>query len=93
MTIVETKNLGVLSLKNSRIKSFKEIKEVSFNDKGQVWFRNPNATRYLFAPSAIPLKKGEGYYQNFYILGNAVNYGITDNFSLGGVFLDRSWLL
>lgn len=45
---------------------------------------NPNATRYLFAPSAIPLKKGTGYYQNAYILLNSANYGLTDNISIGG---------
>lgn len=46
--------------------------------------RIDHGSRYLFAPSAIPLKKGEGYYQNIYILMNGVHYGITDNFSIGG---------
>lgn len=45
---------------------------------------NPNATRYLFAPSAFPLTKGEGYYQNTYILVNSANYGVTNRLSLGG---------
>lgn len=46
--------------------------------------QNANATRYLFAPSAIPLEKGSGYYQNAYILLNSANYGITDHISIGG---------
>lgn len=46
--------------------------------------QNPNSTRYFFAPSAIPLKKGEGYYQNAYLLANSVNYGFSRNFTLGG---------
>ena len=46
--------------------------------------RNPNATRYFFSPSAIPIRKGEGYYQNIYGVANFVNYGITDNISIGG---------
>jgi hypothetical protein len=52
--------------------------------KGSIWFANPNATRYFFAPSAIPLKKKEGYFQNAYIIGNSVNVGITDNITIGG---------
>lgn len=52
--------------------------------EGAIWFKNPNNTRYLFAPSAFCLKKGEGYYQNIYGAGNAVNYGLTDHISIGG---------
>lgn len=43
-----------------------------------------HGTRYLFAPSAIPLKKGEGYYQNIMILMNGFRYGVTNNVSVGG---------
>ena len=50
---------------------------------GEYWFPNPNETRYLYAPSAFNLKKGEGYYQNTYLFINTFNYGITDNFSMG----------
>jgi len=31
----------------------------------------------------LGLRKGEGYYQNTWILFNQINYGITDNVSLG----------
>lgn len=45
-------------------------------------------TRYLFAPSAIPLRRGEGYYHNYMLGLNSVSVGITDNVSLtGGVDL------
>lgn len=50
------------------------------------WFENPHATRLLFAPTAIPLKKGEAYYQNIYVFGNMFNYGIIDNLSVGAGF-------
>lgn len=43
-----------------------------------------HGSRYLFAPSAIPLHKGEGYYHNYMILMNGFRYGITDEFSVGG---------
>ena len=52
--------------------------------------RNPKAlgpiihpTRYLYAPSAIPLKKGEGYLNMIYFLLIQAQYGITDNVSIG----------
>ncbi len=54
------------------------------NKRGENWFANPNATRYFFAPSAIPLKKKEGYFQNAYLIANSVNIGLTDNISIGG---------
>jgi hypothetical protein len=43
-----------------------------------------HGSRYLFAPSAIPLHKREGYYHNYMILMNGFRYGITDEFSVGG---------
>ena len=43
---------------------------------------NPQPRRYYLAPSAMPLKKGEGYYQNGWLIYNQVSYGVTDNIAL-----------
>jgi len=51
--------------------------------EGEYWFSNPHATRYFFGTNGYGLRKGEGYYQNTWILFNQVNYGFTDNFSMG----------
>ncbi len=83
-TIVETNDLGTLNLSASKIKNIREFEEATVSNKGSIWFKNPNSTRYLFAPSAFQLKKGEGYYQNIYGAGNAVNYGITNYATIGG---------
>ena len=40
-------------------------------------------SRYLYAPSAIPLKQGEGYLNLIYFLLVQAQYGITDNISIG----------
>ena len=53
----------------------------ALNEKGQ--FNNPQPTRYFFGPSAIPLKKGDKYYQNAYFLVNSFQVGLTDHFSIG----------
>ena len=79
---IETESLGKLTISNSKIREIKMVEREQIVD-GKYFFPNPHATRYFFAPSAIPLKKGEGYFQNAYIIVNSVQIGITDNFSMG----------
>lgn len=76
-------NLGTLTLRADMVKDAEKLEVKSMVSK-DYWYPNPNATRYFFAPSAIPIKKGDGYYQNAYLLANMANYGITSNFSFGG---------
>ena len=71
-----------------KIKTIEIIDESNFRS-GVYWFPNPHATRYLYAPSAFNIKKGEGYYQNTWLFNtwlffNSFNVGITDNISIGG---------
>jgi hypothetical protein len=54
---------------------------------------NPNSTRYFFAPSAIPLGKGEGYYQNIGVFGNIFSYGLSDHVAITGGFEFASTLV
>lgn len=44
---------------------------------------NQHKTRYLFSPSSYSLGEGNGYYQNIYGFINAVNYGVSENISIG----------
>lgn len=75
--------LGAFEIQSSNITRI--ILSGSYVSKGgKNWFSNPNATRYFFAPSAIPLKKKEGYFQNAYLLANSINIGMTNSISLGG---------
>jgi hypothetical protein len=83
--ILESDALGNISVKVYNIKKISSEK-FSIDKKGKYWFPNPNTTRYFFAPSAINLEKGSGYYQNVYVLLNMFNYGITNWFSIGGGF-------
>ncbi len=79
----ETKTMGIVTIQNSKIKKMQIVEEGKMSG-GKYWFPNPNNTRYFFAPSAFNLKEGEAYYQNVYILSNSANYGVTNNFSIGG---------
>ena len=40
-------------------------------------------SRYFFAPSALPLKKGELYYNSLYFLSHDIQYGVSDRLTLG----------
>lgn len=46
--------------------------------------RNLHGSHYLFGASAIPLDQGQGIYKNTLLSVNAVNYGLTRHFSVGG---------
>ncbi len=51
---------------------------------GKVWFQNPNATRLFFAPNGRMLKKGHGYFSDYYLFFPGVAYGLTDKVTIGG---------
>jgi len=84
--IKQDDDILILNSKNGELKikviQIKKIEEYTY--EGDFLFPSSHATRYFFGPSAIPLKKGKGYYHNVYLVGNFVNVGITDNFSFGG---------
>jgi len=50
--------------------------------EGQFYRFDPNYSRLMFAPSGRPLRKGEGYFFDTYVLFPGVAWGFTDNFSL-----------
>lgn len=76
--VMHTSTLGNITLNKINISDF------SSGSEGAIAPRVDHGSRYLFGPSAIPLKKGEGYYQNVWLLVNGFHYGITDRWSAGG---------
>lgn len=82
---IQLEDIGLLTINRAKVKKLVPL-EVQKDAQKSYWFKNPHATRLLFAPTAIPLKKGEGYYQNIYIVANMFNYGIGNNLSVGGGF-------
>lgn len=80
---IESVSVGTFKIQSNTISKI-TLSEAYINRRGSTWFTNPNATRYFFAPSAIPLKKQEGYFQNAYLLANSVNIGVTNNITIGG---------
>jgi hypothetical protein len=79
---LKTEKLGEISIFRSDIKRLETL-EVQQIKEGKYWFPNPQSTRYFWSPNGYGLNKGEGYYQNIWVLWNQFAYGLTDNFSIG----------
>ncbi|MDB4583862.1 hypothetical protein N9164_11975 [Draconibacterium sp.] len=80
--VLNTDLYGELTIQKANIKSKKIVQSQQIKG-GKLWFDNPQSTRYFWAPNGYGVKKGEGYYQNIYVLWNQFTYGVSDNFSLG----------
>ncbi|MCB0637088.1 MAG: hypothetical protein KDC54_10750 [Lewinella sp.] len=78
----KTLSLGVINIPRAEVARMTRLAGARVVE-GALWLDNLQATRYLWAPNGYGLRKGEGYYQNVWVLFNQVSYGITDNFSLG----------
>ena len=75
-----TQDIGRVTIQQSNIRSLQLLSETQLH-KG--WEPVGNGTRIFFAPTARNLRKGEGYVQDIDIVLLGVNYGITDNISVG----------
>lgn len=80
--VLDTRELGEVSIQRQNIERMEEIPPGRFRN-GAYWFQNPQSTRYFFSPNAIGIPQGQGGYQNTWVFLNNVNYGATENFSIG----------
>jgi hypothetical protein len=51
---------------------------------GRFLRQDPNDSRLMFAPTGRPLRKGDGYFSDHYVVFPGVTYGITDHVSVAG---------
>lgn len=58
----------------------------SIEIKSTIPGENPHSSRYFYAPSAIPMEKGEGYFQDIYLLFVSANYAVSNHTTIGGGF-------
>jgi hypothetical protein len=75
--------LGEIKILQTDIKRMYSVDVKKIIDN-EYWFENPQASRYFYAPNGMALKKGEGYFQNVWVLFNSFAVGVNDNFSVGG---------
>ena len=76
-------SLGKLTILRSKIRDVEVIPSSSIKN-GTYWLPNPNNTRLYFGPTARNLKKGEGYFADYFFLFPGIAYGVTDNITIGG---------
>lgn len=81
--ILKTANLGTITILKINLVSMDVIDEKRMHE-GVYWADHMQSTRYFWQPSGYGLKKGEGYYQNVWILFNQFSVGVSDNFLVGG---------
>jgi hypothetical protein len=88
ITLVSADSVRVVSSAMTATVARREVRSVraypatALHD-GVLWPENPHATRLLFAPTAIPLRRGESYVADFWIFFASAATGITDRFTLG----------
>lgn len=80
--VLDARQVGEVTVERGTIESMEKISGDRLRN-GEYWFPNPQSTRYFFGTNALGLPKGEGYYQNTWIFLNNVNYGLSNNVSIG----------
>ncbi|MCB0687537.1 MAG: hypothetical protein KDC53_13470 [Saprospiraceae bacterium] len=80
--ILDTQNLGLLTIRRADIKIMEKANPEQFI-KGEFWSSELRSSQYFFTSNAYDLSKGDLYYRNIWVLWNQINYGFTNNFSLG----------
>lgn len=81
--VFQSDKLGEITLRQVDIKKMVNLDAVQIKGN-QYWPANPQSTRYFFSPNGYGLKKGEGYYQNIWVMINSFAIGLNDYFSVGG---------
>ncbi len=74
--------MGEIIIVIDKIRSIREISESAVKG-GKIWFPNPNSTRLFFSQNGRMMDKGEGYFSLWYLFFPSVNYGLTDNITMG----------
>jgi hypothetical protein len=77
---IQSDTTGIINLNQKDIQKIQYLRKDGIYGKAE--YDNLEG-RYYFAPSAICMKKGEGYYQNTLGLLQSINYAFTDYFTLG----------
>ena len=80
---IRLQNGKMLIIPAYTVKSIRKLSSSTFFIKGKPVFPNPHPSRYFYTPSAIPMDKGEVYIQSVYGLAYQVQFGVTENFSIG----------
>ena len=82
LVVIETAGGARVELPRARIESMVPARGQIVD--GRFWPADPTRSRLLFAPSARPMLRGEGYVANYMLFFPFVAYGVSDRFSIAG---------
>lgn len=88
----DTQELGRITLERDRIRRAYEQEAGKTRNIKASYFDAGNGNRLFFAPTGRGLRKGEATLQNVNLFVMGLNYGVTDNLSLGGYVSLIPWL-
>lgn len=77
-TVTLDLGVGQVVVAGALIEELEEDVRSTLTKSGEVWFQDPNRTRYLYGPSAMMLKKNELYFSQNELILSTLNWGVTD---------------
>lgn len=86
--VVETKNLGKVSIPKYQIKEIKEVSGKQISSGGHYIPEQRFASRYFITTNGLPIEKGDNYVL-WNIYGPDIQFSISDHFGIG---IMTSWL-
>ena len=80
--MIETKNIGQVSIPKHEIKEIREITAAEIDGKGEYKPNETFATRYFLSTNGLPIEKGDNYILwNLY--GPDIQFSVSDHLGLG----------
>jgi hypothetical protein len=73
---------GEVVLPHGSVRALERESGAKTQADGELWFQDRSRTRYLYAPSAFMLRRGEGYFSQKELLFSSVAYGLTDHLTV-----------
>jgi hypothetical protein len=92
IVVVELATGGRLELPATQVERVEAEPHAQVRANGEVWFQDPNRTRYLYAPSGMMLRQGEGYFSQKELFFSSMNYGLTDHITVQVGAVVPAWL-
>lgn len=82
--VTEDEATITLALASGPVLSLPRADVVSVEPVAPAVFEDPNDSRLMFAPTGRPLRKGDGYFSDHYVIFPGFAYGVTDHLSVSG---------
>ncbi|MFY0524080.1 hypothetical protein ACN28I_13220 [Archangium gephyra] len=93
VVVVELADGDRMELPARQVKDIAVERNAQVRDDGEIWFQDPNRTRYLYAPSGMMLRQGEGYFSQKELFFSSLSIGLTDNITVQAGAVLPAWLL